>query len=118
METGLGKGEGFTLNVPLSGGHGNDDYIDVFQNQLVPAAVNFKPDFILISAGFDGHYQDPLAGMQLTEKGYGQLTKIVVDLADEFCDGGIISLLEGGYNLKMLARSVAAHIEVLLGNQP
>ncbi len=117
IEKGIGKGEGFTLNVPLSGGNGNDDYIDVFENQLVPAAKNFKPDFFLISAGFDGHYQDPLANMQLTEKGYGQLTQIVVDLADEFCEGRIISLLEGGYNLEMLARSVATHIETLLGNQ-
>lgn len=116
-EKGIGKGEGFTLNVPLSGGHGNDDYIDIFENQLVPIAKIFEPDFILISAGFDGHLQDPLAGMQLTEKGYAQLTQILVDLADEFCQGRIISLLEGGYNLEMLARSVAAHIEVLLGIQ-
>lgn len=117
METGTGKGEGFNLNIPLSGGHGNKDYLEIFEKQLVPAAKNFKPDFILISAGFDGHYQDPLAGMQLTEQGYGQLTQIVVNLADEFCDGRIISLLEGGYNLEMLARSVAAHIKVLLGDQ-
>lgn len=117
MEKGSGIGEGFTLNVPLAGGHGNDAYIDIFENQLVPAVKNFKPDFVLISAGFDGHHQDPLAGMQLTEQGYGQLTRIVVDLADEFCDGRIISLLEGGYNLEMLARSVAAHIEVFLCNQ-
>lgn len=117
MEKGIGNGEGFTLNVPLSGGHGNEDYIDIFENQLVPAAKKFEPDFILISAGFDGHYQDPLAGMQLTEKGYGQLTQIAVDLADEFCEGRIISLLEGGYNLEMLARSVATHITVLLGSQ-
>jgi acetoin utilization deacetylase AcuC-like enzyme len=116
IEKGVGKGEGFTLNVPLSGGQGNDDYIGIFENQLVPAAKNFKPDFVLISAGFDAHHQDPLAGMQLTEKGYGQLTQIVVDLADEFCNGRIISLLEGGYNLDMLARSVAAHIKVLMGS--
>jgi len=113
-ERGIGEGEDFTLNIPLSGGHGNEDYVKAFENQLIPAAKNFKPGFILISAGFDAHYQDPLAGMQLTEKGYGQLTKIIIDLADEFCDGRIISLLEGGYNLEPLARSVAAHIEVLL----
>ncbi len=116
-EKGVGKGEGFTLNVPLSAGETNDDYIDVFENQLVPAAKNFRPNFILISAGFDAHIQDPLAGMQLTEKGYGQLTQIVVDLANEFCNGRLISLLEGGYNLEMLARSVAAHIEVLRGEK-
>jgi acetoin utilization deacetylase AcuC-like enzyme len=112
-EKGIGKGEGFTLNVPLTGGHGNEDYIDAFEKLLVPAAKNFEPDFILISAGFDACYQDPLAGMQLTEKGYSQLTRIIVELANEFCEGRIISLLEGGYNLEILAHSVAAHIEVL-----
>jgi len=112
-ESGSGKGKGFTLNVPLTGGHGNEDYIEIFENQLVPAAKNFEPDFVLISAGFDAHYHDPLAGMQLTEKGYGELTKIIADLANKFCEGRIISLLEGGYNLETLARSVAAHIEVL-----
>ncbi len=117
-EKGIGKGEGFTLNVPLPAGQTNADYIGVFENQLVPAAKSFKPDFILISAGFDAHAQDPLAGMQLTEDGYGQLTQIVVDLANEFCNGRIISLLEGGYHLEMLARSVAAHIEVLRGEIP
>ena len=116
IEKGVGKGLGSTLNVPLSGGHGNQDYIDAFEDQLVPAMKTFKPDFILISAGFDAHYSDPLAGMQLTEKGYVSLTKIVMNLADEFSQGRIISLLEGGYHLDVLARSVAAHIEALMNN--
>ena len=113
-ETGIGKGEGFTLNVPLAPGHGNDDYIDAFENQLVPAAKEFDPGFVLISAGFDAHYHDPLAGMQLTEKGYRRLTQMVVELAEQCCQGRIVSLLEGGYNLDTLARSVAAHIEAIL----
>lgn len=113
MEKGIGKGDGFTLNVPLTGGHGNEDYIRIFETQLVPVAQKFRPDFILISAGFDGHFLDPLAGMKLTENGYRRLSEIVADLADEFCQGRIISLLEGGYNLETQAQSVAAHIKVL-----
>ena len=112
-ETGIGKGEGYTLNVPLTPGHGNDTYIQVFETQLAPAIRRFQPDFILISAGFDAHLNDPLAGMQVTELGYATLTKIVVNLANEFCQGRIISLLEGGYNLETMSRSVAAHIEAL-----
>ena len=113
-ETGIGKGEGFNLNVPLSDGFGDKEYIEIFQSKLLTAAKNFKPDFVLISAGFDAHQDDPLAGMQLTETGFAKLTDIVVSLADEFCQGKLISLLEGGYNLEKLASSVAAHINVLL----
>lgn len=114
IERGIGPGEGYTLNVPLTAGHGNDDYIQAFETQMVPAARLFKPDFFLISAGFDAHLNDPLAGMQLTEQGYARLTRIVVDLADELCDGRLISLLEGGYHLESLSRSVAAHLHVLM----
>lgn len=113
-ERGIGNGAGYTLNIPLAGGHGNEDYIKIFQNQLVPVVKNFKPNCILISAGFDAHWNDPLAGMQLTEAGYGRLTEIVCELAAEFCGGRTISLLEGGYNLELLAKSVATHVEVLL----
>ncbi len=113
-ETGIRKGERFTLNVPLTAGHGDEDYIEAFQSKLLPAANKFKPDFILISAGFDAHRDDPLAGMQLTETGFAKLTEIAADLADEFCNGKIISFLEGGYNLEKLAASVAAHIEILI----
>jgi acetoin utilization deacetylase AcuC-like enzyme len=113
-ETGIGKGEGFNLNVPLPAGLGDKEYIEIFQSKLLPAAQKFKPDFVLVSAGFDAHRDDPLSGMQLTETGYAKLTDIVVSLADEFCQGKLISLLEGGYNLEKLASSVAAHIDVLL----
>jgi len=113
-EIGMGKGEGFNLNVPLPAGLGDKEYIEIFQSQLMVAAKKFKPDFVLISAGFDAHQDDPLAGMQVTETGFAKLTDIVADLADEFCQGKLISLLEGGYNLEKLAASVTAHIEVLL----
>lgn len=113
-ETGMGKGEGFTLNVPLPVGFGDKDYVEIFQSRLVPTVREFKPDFILISAGFDAHKDDPLSGMQVTESGFAKLTEIVADLADEFCNRKIISLLEGGYNLEKLAASVAAHIKELI----
>lgn len=113
-ERGIGKGEGYTLNIPLAGGHGNEDYMKIFQDQLVPVVKDFQPDCILISAGFDGHWNDPLAGMQLTESGYAKLTEIILEVAEECCRGRAISLLEGGYNLEMLAKSVAAHIKMLL----
>lgn len=113
-ETGVGKGENYTMNVPLASGFGDTDYINIFQNKLLPAAQKFQPDFVLISAGFDAHQDDPLAGMFLTKTGFENLTEIAADIADEFCQGRIISLLEGGYNLDKLAESVAAHINVLL----
>ena len=113
-ETGTGKGTDFTLNVPIPAGHGDNEYIEIFNTKLLPAAKNFKPDFILISAGFDAHKDDPLAGMMVTENGYQQLTNIITDLAEEFCKGRIISVLEGGYHLEKLAHSVAAHLSVYL----
>jgi len=121
-EIGKGKGEGFTRNVPLSPGAGDEDFIQVYEEELIPIAERFAPEFVLISAGFDAHHDDPLAQMKMTEEGYERLTEIVCQIADTYCKGRVISLLEGGYNLTALGNSVAAHIEVLLkekssGNQ-
>lgn len=113
-ETGEGKGRGYTINVPLPGGQGNDEYREIFQKVLVPAAEGFRPDFVLISAGFDGHRDDPLASMDLTEEGYGDLTTIVADLANQFAGGRIVSCLEGGYHLRALAKSVDRHLQMLM----
>ncbi len=112
-ETGRGAGAGFTLNVPLAAGSGDAVYLDVFETILVPALERFRPDAILISAGFDAHADDPLAGMMLTSGGYGKLTAIVREAADHLCGGRIVSLLEGGYDLKALGASVAAHLTAL-----
>ncbi|MFZ5515681.1 MAG: histone deacetylase [Candidatus Zhuqueibacterota bacterium] len=112
-ERGEGDGLGYTLNVPMASGQSDAEYVEVFEQILLPAAQRFEPDFILISAGFDAHSLDQLSGMEMTRVGYGKLTEIVMRLADEYCDGRIISLLEGGYNLEMLAQSVARHLEVL-----
>lgn len=116
METGEGKGRGYTINVPLPGGQGDDEYREIFHKVLVPAAEAFRPDFVLISAGFDAHRDDPLAGMDLTDKGYGELTTIVADLAHQFAGGRIVSCLEGGYHLQALAGSVDRHLQMLMAS--
>jgi acetoin utilization deacetylase AcuC-like enzyme len=113
-ECGKGAGEGFTINVPMEAGEGDDDYRAVFQKVLVAAADDFKPEFVIISAGFDAHKDDPLASMGLTESGYAELTEIVAGIAKRHANGRILSSLEGGYNLTALAASVEAHIKTLL----
>ncbi len=113
-ETGDGKGKGLTINVPLSGGQGDDEYREIFQKVLVPAADTFQPEFVLISAGFDAHRDDPLASMNLTDQGYAELTGIVASIAGNFSGGKILACLEGGYHLQALAGSVDQHLRVLL----
>lgn len=113
-ECGKGAGEGFTINVPMEAGQGDDDYRAVFQKVLVAAADDFNPEFVIISAGFDAHKDDPLASMGLTESGYAELTEIVAGIAKRHANGRILSSLEGGYNLTALAASVEAHIKTLL----
>ena len=113
-ERGTGAGEGLTINVPMEAGEGDDEYRAIFHKTLVPAADKFKPEFVIISAGFDAHKDDPLASMGLTEQGYAELTGIVSSIAARHAQGRIISSLEGGYNLTALAASVDAHITALL----
>ncbi|MEI6787069.1 MAG: histone deacetylase [bacterium] len=113
-ETGVGKGKGFTLNVPIAAGSTDTDYLRVFRDYLRPELARFNPEFILISAGFDAHHADPLAGMALTEGGFKDLTRFVMEMAAEHCQKRLISVLEGGYDLHALTVSVAAHIEALL----
>ena len=113
-ERGKGAGEGFTINVPMEAGEGDEEYHAIFHKSLVPAADDFKPEFVIISAGFDAHKDDPLASMGLTESGYAELTEIVAGIAKRHANGRILSSLEGGYNLTALAASVHAHIGALL----
>ena len=113
-ERGKGAGEGFTINVPMEAGEGDEEYHAIFLKSLVPAADEFKPEFVIISSGFDAHRDDPLANMNLTEAGYADLTGIVADIAKRHADGRILSSLEGGYNLTALASSVDVHIQALL----
>lgn len=112
-ETGSGRGEGYTMNAPLPAGTGDDVYTAIFERQLKPRALEYRPDCVLISAGFDAHYADPLAQMQVTEAGYRQLTSIVNEIAASCSQNRLISVLEGGYNLDALGRCVQAHVEEL-----
>src|SRR5919197_1986487 len=112
-ERGTGAGLGYTINVPLAAGCGDHEYNEVFERVLYPAARAFQPNLVLISAGFDAHRDDPLAGMVVTEDGYAQMTTMVREIAEQFCEGRVVSLLEGGYNLEALARSVERHLQTL-----
>src|SRR5262245_61319520 len=112
-ETGTGRGAGYTLNCPMPAGSGDEEYVRAFREVLRPEIDRVQPEAILISAGFDAHRDDPLAGMSLTEKGYAEMTEILRQAADRHCDGRIISLLEGGYDLKALSASVEAHLRAL-----
>lgn len=117
-EVGDGPGEGFTMNAPLPPGLDDGDYRLIFEETLVPVAHAFKPDLILVSAGFDAHRDDPLGDQRLTEEGFASLTGVVTRLARDLCGGRIIQLLEGGYNVDALARSVRACVDVLGGSTP
>jgi acetoin utilization deacetylase AcuC-like enzyme len=113
-ERGTGKGFGYNINAPLPVGCGDEEYRKVFEEILKPKAIEFDPDFVLISAGFDAHKDDPLGGMKVTSKGFAKLTEIVREIAERCCEGRVVSVLEGGYNLDGLAESVEAHISALM----
>jgi len=113
-EKGLAGGYGSTINVPLPSGSSDDEYLKAFREQLMPAADSFQPDFVLISAGFDAHVDDRLGDMLVSTAGFAALTQIVKNIADRHCQGRLLSLLEGGYNVDLQAESVSAHIEVLM----
>lgn len=114
-ERGSGKGEGFTLNCPMQAGSGEKEYLDAFQNQILPALDTYQPQLLLISAGFDAHKDDPLANINLTEESFEKMTEMLMDVASKHCGGRIVSVLEGGYNLEALARSVEGHLTKLKG---
>ncbi len=114
-EVGWGKGEGLTVNVPLWTGHGDGEFYKIFKEILVPIARDFKPGFILVSAGFDTYVEDPLGGMNVTLKGYAALTRVMMDLADTHCSGKLALTLEGGYHLGGLRASVKAVMKELVG---
>ncbi|MBN1122575.1 MAG: histone deacetylase [Anaerolineae bacterium] len=114
-EIGAGEAQGTTLNMPLHAGTGNDGYCMLFQQVLWPAARRFNPDLILVSAGFDAHWADPLAMMQLDLSGYVELTRDLIEMARELCAGRIIFVLEGGYDLEVLANGVLNVVYALRG---
>ena len=115
-EIGSGEGEGYTVNVPMPGGCGDAEYMRAFEEVLVPVAKRYKPQLILVSAGYDAHWADSIASMQVTTTGYARMAAILKDLADELCGSKLVFALEGGYNVEALAESVDATINVLLGS--
>ncbi len=111
---GTGIGTGYNLNIPVESGVDDSVYISRFNEQVIPALEGYKPGFILISAGFDAHAEDPLSGGLLSSSVFGEMTRLLKSVADRHCGGRIVSLLEGGYNLEALAESVEKHVEILV----
>jgi acetoin utilization deacetylase AcuC-like enzyme len=103
------------VNAPLLAGSSGDAFLEALADRILPRLRDFGPDLILISAGFDAHERDPLGGLRFTEKDFSEATKRLMDIADKKCGGRIVSLLEGGYDLEGLGRSVSAHVLALMG---
>jgi acetoin utilization deacetylase AcuC-like enzyme len=116
-ETGVGEGAGYTVNVALPAGRGDADYGAVFHDVFLPIARAYRPDLVLVSAGFDPHRADPIGGMDVTERGFAAMASAMKQLADEVCGGRLVLLLEGGYDLDALGNSVHACVEVLAGQR-
>lgn len=116
-ERGAGPGEGTTVNVPFPGGVGDEDYLLAFKRLLVPLAKRFRPDLVLVSAGFDPHWRDPLAAMEVTLTGFARMAEVLLGLAEEVCRGRIVFVLEGGYDLDALAYGVANTLFLLSGQK-
>ncbi len=114
-ERGTGAGEGFTLNVPLPAGTGDEGYAEAIQGAVIPALRQFAPDVLLLSAGFDAWQRDPLGGMRVTEEGFRSWGGWLRELAAEVCGGRVLAVLEGGYDLASLPRLVEANLEGLAG---
>lgn len=114
-ERGAGPGEGTIVNIPLPGGVGDEDYVYILEELVAPLTRRFHPDLILVSAGYDPHWRDPLASMEVTLTGFARMTRIMRDLAEEVCDGRLAFVLEGGYDLDVLAYAVLNTFRILLG---
>ena len=112
-ETGDGNGRGLIVNRPFPAGAGRKEILGAFRDVLVPAADRFKPQLVMVSAGFDSRNGDPLGRFTLTDQDFAELTDVVVEIARQHADGRLVSVLEGGYSLDGLARAVGAHLNRL-----
>lgn len=113
-ERGIGAGTGFTLNCPMLPPAGDDEFRRTFENPILPAIEAFRPEFVLVSAGFDAHRDDPIGPLELSTECYGWMTDVLTDVARRHAAGRLVSCLEGGYNLRALAESAALHVARLL----
>ncbi len=109
-ERGIGKGAGHTINIPMAAGSTDGDYRKAFNSVVIPRLTDFRPEMLFISAGFDAHRDDPLGSMNLSSEFYGEMTTTLKKVADQFCDGRMISVLEGGYDLSALKESALHHL--------
>ena len=114
-EVGRGQGEGYTLNLPLSTGCGDAEYQELFEFVIDPICRQFDPEFVLISAGFDAHVRDPLGGMEVTEHGFGTMARMLLRIAQDHAHGRCAAILEGGYDLEGLQKSVLQVVEEMGG---
>lgn len=112
-EIGHAHARGYTVNIPFDPGAQDIDYLRIIDSRVIPEIEEFRPQVLLISAGFDAHADDPLADINLTDDGFEQMTRALCAAADRYCAGRVISLLEGGYNLFTLGRSVVRHLVAL-----
>ena len=115
-ECGVGAGVGATVNVPLPAGCGDDEYLGAFLRVVAPVARAFRPEYVLVSCGFDAHRSDPLAAMEVSRDGYAGMTHVVRALADELCGGRLLFVLEGGYAAEGLYEGTSALVEALLAD--
>jgi acetoin utilization deacetylase AcuC-like enzyme len=115
-ETGDGRGQDCIMNCPLPAGSGRHEILGAFRDRLMPAADRFKPDLVLISAGFDSRRDDPLGRFTLEDEDFAELTAIMLEIAAKHSGGRLVSVLEGGYNLAGLGSAAAAHVKTLVGN--
>jgi acetoin utilization deacetylase AcuC-like enzyme len=112
-ERGLGPGEGTTCNCPLPAGSGDAEWVSALERAILPELEAFRPEFVLVSAGFDAHRLDPLSGTCLTERAYAEMSARALELAARTASGRLVSVLEGGYHLEALASSVETHLAAL-----
>lgn len=113
QETGRGEGGGTTLNLPLSPDSGDDAFLPILRERVIPSIRGFNPDLLILSAGFDAHADDPLGNLLLSDAAFASMTDELCELADEICASRVLSMLEGGYNLEVLKRCVPQHVQRL-----
>ncbi len=114
-EVGAGAGAGRTLNVPLPAGCGDDEYVAAFSDVIVPIAAQFRPEFVLVSAGFDAHRRDPLAAMTVTDEGFRAMARLLMRVAEQHANGRFAAILEGGYDLRALQTAIPVVLDELEG---
>ena len=114
-ERGDHDGAGFTVNIPLLGGFGDAEYLEAFHTVIEPIALQYEPQLVLISAGFDPHWRDPLGGMRVTEQGFAAMARCLIGVAERVAGGRCVAVLEGGYDLQGLRNSAAIVLDELRG---